>query len=123
VADRIGAEGHGMRVNFDASLHAPASAPINGNILNIGSSFFNPAALNGATQAYVIFHEGGHSAGLDDVVLPAGAAGLGRTPMGEHAPRAYGVGATNWLGAHAPDLAVKNNENYTCLIVPLCGGP
>jgi RHS repeat-associated protein len=119
VADKIGVEGSGMRVNFDASMRAPASAPLNGDRLNIGPAFFNPD-LRGATQWYVVFHEGGHSAGLDDLVLPPGAAG-GRP--GLYGQTAYGVTATDWLGAHNPGMAARNNENYTCFVVPACGGP
>jgi RHS repeat-associated protein len=122
IADRIGAQGSCMRVNFNASMERPASAPLNGRTLNIGQDFFNTAALNGATQAYVILHEGGHSAGLRDLAMPSGApAHLGRLESGRM--HAYGVGATNWLGTNRPSMAVRNNENYTCFAVGDCGAP
>lgn len=121
VSDNIGEEGSGARVNF---TNAPgiATAPPNGDHISIGNDFFRANALGGVTQGYVLMHEGGHLAGRSDVPMPANAPPLlGRFSNG--AQRAYGVGATDWLGANRPDLARENNESYMCLAQPNCGSP
>ena len=102
-----------VNIVFDGSMTDPASAPLNGNVINIGPPFFG--GLNGATQGYVIRHEGGHLAGLDDLPLPPGA-------LGGRAGRAYGSVAADWLGANDPSKAEINNENYQCVVLgDTCG--
>jgi len=61
-------------------------------------------------------------AGLKDQVMPIGAPpNIGRYSLGEM--RGYGVSATDWLGANDPARALKNNDNYHCFVIAVCGGP
>jgi RHS repeat-associated protein len=118
IAKKIGIEGAGDKISFVTSLTDIARATIGGDEMRIGPSF---SGLSEAEQGAVILHEGGHSAGLWDEVLPFNAPG-GRYADG--AQRAYGRTATDWLGTYQPNTALGNSDNYTCFAAGrVCGGP
>jgi len=121
IADKIGVEGSGAKIRFgDAKGLAIANARPGGSSITIRPLFFSGKIS--MSQASVIFHEGGHLAGLRDQVMPAGSPpNFGRESLGER--RGYGVSATDWLGANDPSLARRNNDSYHCFVVPACGGP
>ncbi|MEA3049102.1 MAG: hypothetical protein QOG84_938 [Sphingomonadales bacterium] len=124
VAAKIGVEGAGDKVKFTGPMGtAAARAPMGGDVMLIGPRFFDQdGGRNGLGRDSIILHEAGHSAGLKDRNLPDFApAGIGR--MGDSGRGAYGVAATDWLGANDPSLALKNNDNYNCFALPTCGGP
>lgn len=123
IAGRIGERGSGMQVRFSGPLGTRvATAPVGGNSINIGPRFFGgqgPGGLNGLSQATVIFHEGGHSSGLQDRQLPSGAPrNIGRGVADDR--YAYGVSATDWLAARDSSQALRNNDNYNCFAME-CG--
>jgi hypothetical protein len=118
IASKIGEEGRGMRVKFSSNLGSDIAVTVPGsNLMTLGRQF---GAAH--TPGYLtIFHEAGHGFNLRDRVLPNSAGRIGRVALGER--RAYGVKATDWLGAHAPSTALQNNDNYRCFAIPACGGP
>jgi hypothetical protein len=121
IGDKIGVEGSGAKIRFgEAKGLAIANARVGGSSITIRPMFFSGKI--GMIQGSVIFHEGGHLAGLNDQVMPAGApSNFGRFSLDEM--RAYGVSATDWLGTNDPSLGRTNSDSYHCFVVPLCGGP
>jgi hypothetical protein len=108
-----------MRVDFSPNLGTDIALTVPGsNRMTVGPLF---VAADAMQQFRTIFHEGGHGYGLRDQALPASAGRIGR--MAGSVRRAYGVKATNWLGANAPSTALENNDNYRCFAIPNCGGP
>ena len=97
-------------------LSCPRNSPRNSpgtRSFILGPKFFGQnGGTGGLTQSFILIHEGGHSAGKDDLLLPAG---IGR------AGYAYGMSASSWLGQNHPDLARRNNDNYACTADPACG--
>ncbi len=106
--EKIGAHGEGSRVRFGGpSATAVATATLGGNRITIHDGFFSHS-----NKGFVIAHEAGHLAGLNDRDLPSNAPyGLGING------KAYGNAATNWLGANDPKRALRNNDSHICLVI------
>jgi RHS repeat-associated protein len=130
VAARIGDPGKGAKINFTNSSGL-ASAGVGGRTINIGNEFFGGggktlfaggSCCSPLSQAFAIFHEGGHLAGKHDLIRPD-LRGIGFGRQSYLGWGAYGSGAANHLGATDPAAAAKNNDNYNCLAYgdPACG--
>ncbi|HLL30991.1 MAG TPA: RHS repeat-associated core domain-containing protein, partial [Allosphingosinicella sp.] len=124
IGNKIGEEGSGVRVSIKDTPNgvARADAELNGSKVNIYPAFFaNDPSLS---RAGTIFHEVGHSTGIDDLAMPAHSpAWMGRRDN-LNVRRGYGVAATEWFAAHQPGDAFRNNSNYHCYVFGvLCGNP
>ena len=118
ISKKIGERGKGAEIKFSSDAGLVASAPIGGSHITIGGRF-SKTTLD---KVGVITHEGGHLAGFRDVQIPSSLT-VGRLwPDGTR--HAYGRSAAAWLGSNQPKNALRNSDNYSCLVNPVaCGGP